>query len=254
MRGGGEVLGRLGAVQSRLAGAHDFCPFNSQRRLSLQDNYYNIHLGTNAVLSPDKKSYIAMYHGNHQMQNYPSLIYQFLAEWPYQILAMELAPFEWRTKPVNVTFTTTLVQIGRDQYLLGYGVNDHRMEVVQLSWAQLTAGLQPVESKVMPNPTPTFPPTLYLGERVMLYAEASLPDHSRVKDLDAHIYSPGLVQHGSESWLYMRYSIRTNASSGCPVGSLRNLSLPACERRRNGGTYVISNLIRCQYDWLHVCK
>lgn len=87
----------------------------------------DLHLGTNAVLSPSKTTYIAIFHGiTIKQKRYHNYVYEFAAQPPWRILRVSAKPLELPLGKIvrrGFVFSSSLTRVG-DKYVVGYTVND----------------------------------------------------------------------------------------------------------------------------------
>ncbi len=119
---------------------------------SCQNGSLSIHLGTQAALSPDNSTYVAIMHvvGLPAHQNYSNYVYEFSRHPPYRILRISVNRLPQTLTPHvkthGFTYTSSLVRL-RDQpnkYMLGYGVADVAASLNIISWEQLTENMETV--------------------------------------------------------------------------------------------------------------
>ncbi len=103
-----------------------------------------VHLSTNAVLSPDNSTYIAIVHVKYTMRRYTNYFYEFMARPPYKILRVATQPAELLLPPITCFyyFTSSLLKISHDEYLVGYGDSDRAGAVSKLKYADIELTLR----------------------------------------------------------------------------------------------------------------
>lgn len=107
------------------------------------------HLGSNAVLSPNNDSYLAICHTSSKgIKRYQNHVYEFGLERPWPLLRFAPTPLELPLGSVKrgFVFVGSLARVD-GLYLVGYTANDLNAMFMVFSGADLMRGLQPLESE-----------------------------------------------------------------------------------------------------------